>query len=76
MTSPPDSHGSEHRRLRRTTGGSEGTIGDRAIRFGLYAAALAGGFYFGAPFVRDTGFHSAVVLYPVLVVPGLLDALR
>lgn len=44
------------------------------VRTGLYAIALAGGFYFGAPFVSDVGFHSTYVLYPLLIVLGLLDA--
>ncbi|MFC4540683.1 hypothetical protein ACFO5R_01925 [Halosolutus amylolyticus] len=45
----------------------------RRGRFALYAAALVGGLYFGAPFDASVGFHSAVVLYPTLVALGVLD---
>ena len=46
----------------------------RGLRAGLYAVALAGGFYFGAPFTAGVGFHSAFVIYPLLVALGVLDA--
>ncbi|QFU83294.1 hypothetical protein [Natronorubrum aibiense] len=47
----------------------------RGRRIALYAIALAGGFYFGAPFASGVGFHSAYVLYPLLVALGVLDAI-
>lgn len=48
---------------------------ERRARFGLYALALAGGFYFGAPFFPGAGFHSAYLVYPLLVALGVLDLL-